>query len=108
MTLLVVQQVLLLEGGIDMSQPSFRRKVLTIGWSSGLAVFLILATGVLLLPSTKSARISLDRMIEARKASSEEPMSEDVALWTSKSARIDLQTVVDSEREAADTTRERP
>ena len=91
-----------------MSRPSVLRKVFTIGWSIGLAVVLILVTGVLLLPGTKSASIRFERVAETLEESIEEPTAEDVALWTSNSTRIDRDPMVVSEREAADTTRERP
>ena len=93
-----------------MSRPSRVQKVSVIGWSVGLAVVLILVTRVVLLSGTKASAnfIEVSAAIrEFREESIEEPTDKDGALWTSKSVRIGRETVVASEREAADTTNER-
>ena len=91
-----------------MSQPSRVQKVFVIGWSVGIAVILILVIGVVRLGSTKAGVNFAPLAAETRETSIEEPTDKDVALWTSKSMRIGLETVVESEREADDTTNEAP
>ncbi len=90
-----------------MSRPSRLQKVSVIGWSAGLAVVLILITRVVLLSGTKASANFIHVSAETREESIEEPTDKDAALWNSKSVRIGLETVVDSEREAADATNER-
>jgi hypothetical protein len=84
------------------------KKVSVIGWSVGLAVVLILITQVVILSGTKASARFTHISAETRETSIEEPTDKDVALWTSKSMRIGLETVVESEREADDTTNEGP
>jgi hypothetical protein len=91
-----------------MSQPSRVQKVFVIGWSVGIAVILILVIGVVRLGSTKAGVNFARQAAETRETSIEEPTDKDVTLWTSKSMRIGLETVVESEREADDTTNEGP
>ena len=90
-----------------MSRPSRVQKVSVIAWSVGLAVVLILVTQVVILSGTKASARFSQISAETREESIEEPTDKDAALWTSKSVRIGLETVVESEREAADTTNER-
>ena len=91
-----------------MFRPSRVQKVSVIGWSVGLAVILILITQVVILSGTKSSARFMQIPTETREESIEEPTDKDVALWASKSMRTGLETVVESEREADDTTNERP
>ena len=90
-----------------MPPPSRLQKVSVIGWSVGLAVVLILVTQVVILSGTKASARFSQISAELPEESIEEPTDKDSALWTSESVRIGLETVVDSEREAADTTNER-
>ncbi len=90
-----------------MSRPSRVQKVSVIGWSVGLAVVLILVTQVVILSGTKASGRFGQISAELREESIEEPTDKDAALWNSKSVRIGLETVVDSERKAANTTDER-
>ncbi len=90
-----------------MSRPSRVQKVSVIGWSVGLAVVLILVTQVVILSGTKASARFGQISAETREESIEEPTDKDGELGTSKSVRNGLETVVDSEREAADTTNER-
>ena len=91
-----------------MSRPSRVQKVSVIAWSVGLAVVLILVTQVVILSGTKAPARFSQIPVETREESMAEPADKDGALWTSKSVRMGLATVVDSEREAADTNHERP
>lgn len=43
-----------------MSEPSATKQGLTLGWSIGLGVVLLVLTGAVLLPSTKRANINFD------------------------------------------------
>ncbi len=90
-----------------MSRPSRVQKVSVIGWSVLLAVGLVLVTQVVTLSGTKASANFIDVSAKILEESIEEPTDKDGALWTSKSVRMGLETVVDSEREAADTTNER-
>ena len=91
-----------------MSRPSRAKKGSVIGWSIGLAVILILGTNLVIMSGTKSSARFSEISAALREEPIEEPTVEDGELSTTKSVTTGLQNVVDSEREAAGTTNERP
>jgi hypothetical protein len=75
-----------------MSRHSLTKRGLTLGWSIGLGVVLLVLTGAVLLPSTKSARINFD---QRRRTEGETTFS------SSKTRVLDLQVLREDGAEAA-------
>ena len=74
-----------------MSRHSLTKRGLTLGWSIGLGVVLLVLTGAVLLPSTKSARVNFD---QRRRAEGK------TAFSSSKSRVLDLQVLPEDGAEA--------